>query len=79
MKKLGADECLDYRSSTFNEDLVKATDGYVNVYFDNVRSLFNSRSALCTRLTRAFWLVQVGGSILNAMFARMARFSRIIA
>ncbi|KWU46734.1 NAD(P)-binding protein [Rhodotorula sp. JG-1b] len=56
VKKLGADECLDYRSSTFNEDLVKATDGYVNVYFDNV-----------------------GGSILNAMFARMARFSRIIA
>lgn len=41
VKKLGADECLDYRSSTFNEDLVKATDGYVNVYFDNVRSSFS--------------------------------------
>ncbi|GAA5866895.1 hypothetical protein JCM3774_004596 [Rhodotorula dairenensis] len=56
VKKLGADICLDYRSPTFNEDLVKATEGYVDVYFDNV-----------------------GGSILNAMFARMARFSRIIA
>ncbi|BGP21453.1 quinone oxidoreductase [Rhodotorula toruloides] len=56
VKKLGADECLDYRSSSFNDDLIKATEGYVDVYFDNV-----------------------GGSILNAMFARMKRFSRIIA
>ncbi|GAA5859567.1 hypothetical protein JCM8547_006144 [Rhodosporidiobolus lusitaniae] len=56
VKTLGADECLDYRSSSFEEDLAKATEGYVDVYFDNV-----------------------GGSILNAMFPRMARFSRIIA
>ncbi|GAA6031872.1 hypothetical protein JCM8097_003312 [Rhodosporidiobolus ruineniae] len=56
VKKLGADECLDYRSSTFAEDLAKATEGYVDVYYDNV-----------------------GGSILNLMFKRMARFSRIIA
>lgn len=54
MKKLGADECLDYRSSTFNEDLVKATDGYVNVYFDNVRSGLRSCSEPGTKLTRAF-------------------------
>lgn len=32
VKTLGADECLDYRSETFEEDLVKATDGYVDVY-----------------------------------------------
>ena len=79
VKKLGADECLDYRSSTFNEDLVKATDGYVNVYFDNVRSvlrfLFRARHQTDAHVS----LAQVGGSILNAMFARMARFSRIIA
>lgn len=31
VKKLGADVCLDYRSPTFNEDLVKATEGYVDV------------------------------------------------
>ncbi|GAA5898657.1 hypothetical protein JCM6882_000888 [Rhodosporidiobolus microsporus] len=56
VKKLGADDCLDYRSSSFEEDLKSVTEGYVDVYFDNV-----------------------GGSILNAMFKRMKRFSRIIA
>ncbi|GAA5992088.1 hypothetical protein JCM10908_000739 [Rhodotorula pacifica] len=56
VKKLGADECVDYRSATFDEDLIKATDGYVNFYFDNV-----------------------GGAVLNAMLARMARWSRIYA
>ncbi|GAA5969316.1 hypothetical protein JCM11641_007548 [Rhodosporidiobolus odoratus] len=56
VKKLGADECLDYRSKSFSEDLIKASEGYVDIYFDNV-----------------------GGEILNLMFVRMARFSRIIA
>ncbi|GAA6006449.1 hypothetical protein JCM10207_004938 [Rhodosporidiobolus poonsookiae] len=56
VKTLGADECIDYKSPSFAEDLVKATEGYVDVYFDNV-----------------------GGDILNLMFKRMARFSRIIA
>lgn len=56
LSQLGADECLDYRSPSFEDDLVKATEGYVDVYFDNV-----------------------GGSILNALFKRMKRFSRIIA
>ncbi|GAA6031874.1 hypothetical protein JCM8097_003313 [Rhodosporidiobolus ruineniae] len=53
VKKLGADECLDYRSSTFAEDLAEATEVTAT---DNV-----------------------GGSILNLMFKRMARFSRIVA
>ncbi|GAA6011049.1 hypothetical protein JCM8202_003877 [Rhodotorula sphaerocarpa] len=56
VKKLGADECIDYKSATFEDDLAKATEGYVDVYFDNV-----------------------GGPVLNAMFPRMARWSRIIA
>ncbi|BGP12606.1 hypothetical protein JCM10213_008743 [Rhodosporidiobolus nylandii] len=56
VKKLGADECIDYKSATFQQDLEKATQGYVNLYFDNV-----------------------GGSILNAMFKRMARFSTIVS
>jgi NADPH-dependent curcumin reductase CurA len=32
VKTLGADECLDYRSDTFADDLAKATEGYVDVY-----------------------------------------------
>jgi len=27
---------LNYRSKTFEQDLIKATDGFVHLYFDNV-------------------------------------------
>ena len=30
------DKCLNYKSKSFEEDLEKATDGYVDLYFDNV-------------------------------------------
>lgn len=36
VKSLGADDCIDYKSADFEEKLIKATDGYVEVYFDNV-------------------------------------------
>lgn len=36
VKSLGADVCLNYKSSSFAADLRKATPDYVNVYFDNV-------------------------------------------
>ncbi|KAF2097071.1 NAD(P)-binding protein [Rhizodiscina lignyota] len=36
VESLGADVCVDYKSSAFVEDLKKATDGFVEVYFDNV-------------------------------------------
>lgn len=36
VKKLGADECVDYKSPDFQEQLVKATPEFANVYFDNV-------------------------------------------
>ena len=36
VESLGADVCLNYKKSSFEEDLIKATDGYVEVYFDNV-------------------------------------------
>lgn len=48
--------CLDYKSASFKNDLAKATEGGVDLYFDNV-----------------------GGEILNEMFGKMNRFSRIIA
>ncbi|EUC35787.1 hypothetical protein COCCADRAFT_90009 [Bipolaris zeicola 26-R-13] len=36
VESLGADACVDYRSPSFKQDLRAATEGYVDVYFDNV-------------------------------------------
>ena len=36
VESLGADVCLNYKKPSFKDDLIKATDGYVEVYFDNV-------------------------------------------
>ncbi len=36
VQSLGADVCLNYKKSSFKEDLIEATEGYVEVYFDNV-------------------------------------------
>jgi NADPH-dependent curcumin reductase CurA len=60
VETLGADICLNYKSSTFKEDLKKQTsgpDGFANVYFDNVggeildlclsRMAMNGRIAAC--------------------------------
>ncbi|GAA6060225.1 hypothetical protein JCM10212_002304 [Sporobolomyces blumeae] len=57
VESLGADKCVDYKSSSWRDDLDKALDGeFINLYFDNV-----------------------GGEILNHIFSKMARFSRIAA
>ncbi|PVI06352.1 NAD(P)-binding protein [Periconia macrospinosa] len=36
VESLGADVCVDYKAADFKEQLLKATEGYVDVYFDNV-------------------------------------------
>ncbi|EUC47963.1 hypothetical protein COCMIDRAFT_3095 [Bipolaris oryzae ATCC 44560] len=36
VESLGADACVDYQSASFKQDLRAATEGYVDVYFDNV-------------------------------------------
>ncbi|KAL8721187.1 MAG: hypothetical protein Q9225_002073 [Loekoesia sp. 1 TL-2023] len=36
VESIGADVCLDYKAPDFKENLIKATDGFVEVYFDNV-------------------------------------------
>ncbi|KAL8826972.1 MAG: hypothetical protein Q9170_007199 [Blastenia crenularia] len=36
VESIGADTCLDYKAPDFKEKLIEATDGYVEVYFDNV-------------------------------------------
>ena len=36
VESLGADKCFNYKSKTFYDDLKKATDGFIDVFFDNV-------------------------------------------
>jgi NADPH-dependent curcumin reductase CurA len=36
VESLGADKCINYKSPSFKEDLITETDGFVDVYFDNV-------------------------------------------
>lgn len=36
VESLGADVCINYKSASFKKELKAATDGYVEVYFDNV-------------------------------------------
>lgn len=36
VESLGADVCVDYKAADFKEQLWKATQGFVEVYFDNV-------------------------------------------
>ncbi|KAL4924231.1 MDR family NADP-dependent oxidoreductase [Aspergillus undulatus] len=36
VEKLGADVCINYKKDSFKEDLVRVTEGFVEVYFDNV-------------------------------------------
>jgi NADPH-dependent curcumin reductase CurA len=33
VEELGADICLNYKKDSFKEDLIKATEGFVQVYF----------------------------------------------
>ncbi|POS74953.1 hypothetical protein DHEL01_v206649 [Diaporthe helianthi] len=62
VKKLGADECIDYKTSDFEQQLIKATPQYPNVYFDNVggdildlvltRMARNGRVAACGAISQ---------------------------
>lgn len=36
VESLGADVCLNYKKENFKKELVEATEGYVEVYYDNV-------------------------------------------
>ncbi|KAJ0426607.1 hypothetical protein BJY00DRAFT_272535 [Aspergillus carlsbadensis] len=36
VENLGADVCINYKKDSFKQDLIRETDGFVEVYFDNV-------------------------------------------
>lgn len=50
VKKLGADECVDYKAADFEQQLAKATTEYANVYFDNVGG--ETLDLMLTRMAR---------------------------
>lgn len=59
VESLGADKCLNYKSPTFEDDLIKATDGLVDVYFDNVGvsgyEMASSSTILTSTDRAAYW------------------------
>lgn len=60
-ERCGADIVLDYKSPSFDQDLVKATSGFIDIYFDNVggriadmcvdRMARNGRVVLCGNIS----------------------------
>ncbi|KAK4545713.1 hypothetical protein LTR36_002667 [Oleoguttula mirabilis] len=61
VESLGADLCLNYKSSSFADDLAKALpgpDGYANVYFDNVGG--EILDLMFTRMARFSHIVACG-------------------
>ncbi|KUI67661.1 Putative NADP-dependent oxidoreductase YfmJ [Cytospora mali] len=78
VKKLGADECVDYKSADFQEQLVKATPEFANVYFDNVggdildfmltRMARNGRIAACGAISNYNAKEEEKGEVLKNWF-----------
>lgn len=62
VKKIGADECVDYKSPNFKKALAKATQEPADVYFDNVggeildtmlsRMALNGRVVVCGAISK---------------------------
>ncbi|OOQ83279.1 NADP-dependent leukotriene B4 12-hydroxydehydrogenase [Penicillium brasilianum] len=62
VESLGADMCLNYKSSTFPEELAQVTPEFVNVYFDNAGG--DILSLLFTRMAR-YGRIAACGAIAN--------------
>jgi NADPH-dependent curcumin reductase CurA len=73
VEKLGADVCVNYKSSSFRQELTKETEGFVEIYFGE--SFAESMEAWKLTLSRD----NVGGEILDFMLTRLAMFGRVAA
>lgn len=87
VKKLGADDCVDYKAPDFEDQLAKATPDFVNVYFDNVGgnildSMFNrmvkdGRVAACGSISNYNVKEEEKGDIFKNWFAVVSMRLRI--
>ncbi|KAJ5096213.1 hypothetical protein NUU61_005569 [Penicillium alfredii] len=62
VEKLGADVCLNYKSPSFKQELTQETEGFVEIYFDNVGG--EILDFMLTRMTK-FGRVAASGAISN--------------
>ncbi|KAJ5692848.1 hypothetical protein N7462_002271 [Penicillium macrosclerotiorum] len=62
VESLGADVCVNYKSASFKDDLSKETEGFVEIFFDNVGG--EILDFMLTRLAK-FGRVAACGSISN--------------
>jgi NADPH-dependent curcumin reductase CurA len=60
VESLGADKCINYKSPDWREQLIAATDGFVDIYFDNVGG--EQLDLMLTRL-KTYGRVSACGSI----------------
>ena len=59
VESLGADKCINYKDKDWKEQLVKATDGYVDIFFDNVAG--EQLDVMLDRLTQGGRIAACGG------------------
>jgi NADPH-dependent curcumin reductase CurA len=58
VESIGADKCLNYKSASFEQDLLKATEGFVDLYFDNFGG--SILDIMLSRIKRYGCVVQCG-------------------
>lgn len=71
VESLGADVCLNYKKPGFYEDLANATDGFVDVFFDNVGVSVTFCRFGCSATVRARDLHWHQGELLDFMLTRL--------
>ncbi|CAI6337395.1 unnamed protein product [Periconia digitata] len=59
VESIGADVCIDYKSADWKQQLIKATEGFVDVYFDNVAGPI--LDVMLTRVKRFGRIAACGG------------------
>ena len=76
MEKLGADICLNYKAASFEQDLIKSTEGYVDVFFGRLYLLHRSVSGRIAD-TNYSNPDNIAGNLLDLMLTRMKMYGRI--
>jgi NADPH-dependent curcumin reductase CurA len=76
VEKLGADFCLNYKAASFEQDLIKSTEGYVDVFFGRLYLLHQSVRGRIADTN--YWNPDnIAGNLLDLMLTRMKMYGRI--